>query len=210
MHILILTENKALKNLLHCVFLQLNCFCKTVCSFCDLFIEIKNKVPDCIIFDKEFFPGSYTREDLISYIKTGIFFEKFDFLIFLYEEYNAAWFKEPVFQSSLCTRELKEAVLKILESAVKEIGAAEQIPEEFRPVEKKLYTLLKNRAEEELSLEEMCTELWGKQTDGNTKTLYTYIYRIKHILEKNTSAHEMLVKAKKGRYKLTLEAYSEP
>lgn len=205
MHILILTENNTLKNLLQRIFLQSDCFCKTVRSFCDLFIQIKNKVPDCIILDKGFFPGSYTREDLISYIKTGIFFKKFGFLIFLYEENNTAWFTEPVFQNSQCTGEFKKAVLKILESAVKKIGTSEQIPKEFRPAEKKLYTLLKKRAEEELSLEEMCTELWGARTDGHTKTLYTYIYRIKHILEKHSSGTEILIKAQKGRYKLTFK-----
>lgn len=209
MHILILTANKVIKNLLYYVFLQSGCFCKTVDSLSCLFREIKNQVPRCIILDKDFFPSSYTRQEIRFYLRTGTL-EKFDFLIFLYEKEKADSFKTPLFQSASCTLQTREEVQTLLNSAIKKISLIGQIPQGFRPVEKKLYTLLKNRAEEELSLEEMCRELWGKQTDGNTKTLYTYIYRIKHILKKNTSAHEMLVKAKKGRYKLTLEAYSEP
>ena len=208
MHILILTANKVIKNLLHYVFLQSGCYCKTVDSLSCLFREIKNQVPQCIILDKDFFPPSYTRQEIRSCLHGSIFLEKFDFLIFLYDKPNAASFKTPLFKSASCTLQTGDAVKTILNNAVKKINAIDKDPQGFTPVEKKLYTLLKKRAEEELSLEEMCKELWGRQTDGNTKTLYTYIYKIKHILEKNESCCEMLVKAKKGRYKLTLEAYS--
>ncbi|WP_428768825.1 helix-turn-helix domain-containing protein [Treponema sp. HNW] len=203
MYILILTENKGLNNLLHCVFLQSGCFCKTVRSLSGLFTEIRNRIPECIILDKNFFPDSYTRRELTSCIQTVGLFEKLDSLIFLYDEKDARCFRTPIFQSPFCTRQTQERIVKTLHSAVKKIGSIAQIPEGFRPVEKKLYSLLKKRAEEELSLEEMCKELWGERTDGNTKTLYTYIYRIKHILEENVSRPEALIKAKKGCYKLT-------
>lgn len=207
MHILILTTSKVLKNLLQYALLEADCFCKTVCSLGDLFIEIRKQVPDCIILDKDFFPASYTGQELKTYICTGIFFEKFNFPIFLYEKHTSGCFKTPIFKSSFYKNNIPEALTKALQKAVQKLENTMQIPEGFRPVEKKLYTLLKNRVEEELSLEEMCRELWGEQTDGNTKTLYTYIYRIKHILEENVSSPEILVKAKKGCYKLTLFPY---
>lgn len=207
MHILILTASKVLKNLLHYAFGEGDCFCKTVCSLSDVFIEIRKQVPDCIILDKDFFPGSYTVRELREYIYTDIFFKKFNFPIFLYEKHTSDCFKTPIFQSSFYKNDIPEALTKALQRAVQNLETSMRIPDGFRPVEKKLYTLLKNRAEEELSLEEMCRELWGEQTNGNTKTLYTYIYRIKHILEENVSSPETLIKAKKGCYKLTLFPY---
>ena len=151
MHILILTANKVIKNLLHYVFLQSGCYCKTVDSLSCLFREIKNQVPHCIILDKDFFPFSYTPQELRCYLRSSIFLEKFDFLIFLYDKLNADSFKIPLFKSTSCTVQTENAVKTILNNVIKKIDAIDKDPQGFTPVEKKLYTLLKNRAEEELS-----------------------------------------------------------
>ncbi len=75
----------------------------------------------------------------------------------------------------------------------------------LRPIEKKLYTFLKTKKGTSASLTEMSNYLWGTSNNSHTKTLYTYIYRIKQILQNTEHQVEWIVKEKKGCYAIFSE-----
>lgn len=75
---------------------------------------------------------------------------------------------------------------------------------QFRPAEKKLYSLLKATENQCISLEQMSHVLWGCSNIAHKKTLYSYIHRMKHILENTEYPLEWLIKDKKGCYKLAI------
>ncbi len=74
----------------------------------------------------------------------------------------------------------------------------------FRPCERKIYQLLKNTKHESISLEYMSEVLWGSCSIAHKKTLYSYICRIKQILNENRDIEEWLIKEKKGYYKISI------
>ena len=202
MYVLILTANSGLKSLLQYVLSKENCASKTTRNVTDLLTAIRYRVPDCIILDRDFFPPSDTEGELENYICTSPFFIKFDFLMFLYEKDKPETLLNPIFQGKFCDEQSKERIHTMMKSLIPKITYLQQTPPQFRPIEKKLYNLLKDRAEKALTLEDMSYTLWGTRTAEHKKTLYTYIHRIKHILRESEDRPEMLVKAKKGCYKL--------
>ena len=165
-------------------------------------------MPAAIVLDKDFFsfaPGD-SQASIETYIRAILFFDKFDFTVFLYDKGNLHNLCRSVFQGIYCNRAVKSAAQRLLYTAAQKLKRLKEIPKDFRPAEKKLYSLLKHRAEEDLSLREMSFALWGTHTDAHTKTLYSYIHRINRVLGKNGSRPESLKKTKKGCYKLTLES----
>ena len=165
-------------------------------------------MPAAIVLDKDFFsfaPGD-SQASIETYIRAILFFDKFDFTVFLYDKGNLRNLCRSVFQGIYCNRAVKSAAQRLLYTAAQKLERLKEIPKDFRPAEKKLYSLLKHRAEEDLSLREMSFALWGTHTDAHIKTLYSYIHRINRVLGKNGSRPESLKKTKKGCYKLTLES----
>ncbi|MGI5174036.1 winged helix-turn-helix domain-containing protein [Treponema sp. OMZ 840] len=206
LYFLLLCKKNGLKGLLRYALSYENCTCKTVWNLSALFKEIRCKVPDCIILDRDFFIFADKNTQIEPYIRASIFFDKFDFMIFLYDAQNIHKLSIPVFQNKQCSCETKKKIETILKNAANKIELLKNPPEEFRPAEKKLYSLLKRKAEQALSLEEMSFALWGIHTDAHTKTLYTYIHRINCILQQAAHRPESLIKVKKGYYKLTFES----
>ncbi len=101
---------------------------------------------------------------------------------------------------------LKPEVLIVFENVLKRIEKFNKISADMlRPAEKKLYTLLKNNNQRPISLEEMCLFLWGTSSEGHTKTVYSYIHRIKKILDENADHLEWVQKEKKGFYKIQIK-----
>ncbi|MFI3257942.1 MAG: helix-turn-helix domain-containing protein [Spirochaetales bacterium] len=98
------------------------------------------------------------------------------------------------------------ALLKHAEDSMQTISKIHH--KALRPAEKKLYLLLKNKNYQAVSLDQMEYLLWGSVTGNHDKTLYTYIHRIKHILRDNEDSPELLIKEKKGYYKLTFRKNS--
>ena len=208
MHFLILTGNEKTQNLLRYALSGENCTYKAVRNLSDLFTEIRLRMPAAIVLDKDFFsfaPGD-SQASIETYIRAILFFDKFDFTVFLYDKGNLRNLSRSVFQGIYCNRAVKSAAQRLLYTAAQKLERLKEIPKDFRPAEKKLYSLLKHRAEEDLSLREMSFALWGAHTDAHTKTLYSYIHRINRVLGKNGSRPESLKKTKKGCYKLTLES----
>ena len=208
MHFLILTGNEETQNLLRYALSGENCTYKAVWNLSDLFTEIRLRMPAAIVLDKDFFsfaPGD-SQASIETYIRAILFFDKFDFTVFLYDKGNLHNLCRSVFQGIYCNRAVKSAAQRLLYTAAQKLKRLKEIPKDFRPAEKKLYSLLKHRAEEDLSLREMSFALWGTHTDAHTKTLYSYIHRINRVLGKNGSRPESLKKTKKGCYKLTLES----
>ena len=208
MHFLILTGNEETQNLLRYALSGENCTYKAVRNLSDLFTEIRLRMPAAFVLDKDFF--SFAQGDspasIETYIRAILFFDKFDFTVFLYDKGNLHNLCRSVFQGIYCNRAVKSAAQRLLYTAAQKLKRLKEIPKDFRPAEKKLYSLLKHRAEEDLSLREMSFALWGTHTDAHTKTLYSYIHRINRVLGKNGSRPESLKKTKKGCYKLTLES----
>lgn len=208
MHFLILTGSEETQNLLRYALSGENCTYKAVRNLSDLFTEIRLRMPAAIVLDKDFFsfaPGD-SQASIETYIRAILFFDKFDFTVFLYDKGNLHNLCRSVFQGIYCNRAVKSAAQRLLYTAAQKLKRLKEIPKDFRPAEKKLYSLLKHRAEEDLSLREMSFALWGTHTDAHTKTLYSYIHRINRVLGKNGSRPESLKKTKKGCYKLTLES----
>ncbi|EPF31097.1 hypothetical protein HMPREF9194_01431 [Treponema maltophilum ATCC 51939] len=208
MHFLILTGNEETQNLLRYALSGENCTYKAVRNLSDLFTEIRLRMPAAIVLDKDFFsfaPGD-SQASIETYIRAILFFDKFDFTVFLYDKGNLHNLCRSVFQGIYCNRAVKSAAQRLLYTAAQKLERLKEIPKDFRPAEKKLYSLLKHRAEEDLSLREMSFALWGTHTDAHIKTLYSYIHRINRVLGKNGSRPESLKKTKKGCYKLTLES----
>lgn len=208
MHFLILTGNEETQNLLRYALSGENCTYKAVRNLSNLFTEIRLRMPAAIVLDKDFFsfaPGD-SQASIETYIRAILFFDKFDFTVFLYDKGNLHNLCRSVFQGIYCNRAVKSAAQRLLYTAAQKLERLKEIPKDFRPAEKKLYSLLKHRAEEDLSLREMSFALWGTHTDAHTKTLYSYIHRINRVLGKNGSRPESLKKTKKGCYKLTLES----
>lgn len=208
MHFLILTGNEETQNLLRYALSGENCTYKAVRNLSNLFTEIRLRMPAAIVLDKDFFsfaPGD-SQASIETYIRAILFFDKFDFTVFLYDKGNLRNLCRSVFQGIYCNRAVKSAAQRLLYTAAQKLERLKEIPKDFRPAEKKLYSLLKHRAEEDLSLREMSVALWGTHTDAHTKTLYSYIHRINRVLGKNGSRPESLKKTKKGCYKLTLES----
>lgn len=208
MHFLILTGNEETQNLLRYALSGENCTYKAVRNLSDLFTEIRLRMPAAIVLDKDFFsfaPGG-SQASIETYIRAILFFDKFDFTVFLYDKGNLHNLCRSVFQGIYCNRAVKSAAQRLLYTAAQKLERLKEIPKDFRPAEKKLYSLVKHRAEEDLSLREMSFALWGTHTDAHIKTLYSYIHRINRVLGKNGSRPESLKKTKKGCYKLTLES----
>ncbi len=96
-------------------------------------------------------------------------------------------------------------IIKLLERVSLKIKSHKNLHEElFRPSERKVYKLLKNTEQESISLDHMSESLWGYSSVSHKKTLYSYIYRIKQILNSNRELEECLIKDKKGYYKISI------
>lgn len=208
MHFLILSGNDETQHLLRYALCSEKCTYKAVGNLTDLFIEIRLRMPAAIVLDKDFFSFSpdTSQAHIETYIRAAFFFDKFDFTVFLYDKGNLPNLCRPVFHGIFCNATAKNGAQRLLHAAAKKLEDLKEMPKEFRPAEKKLYSFLKHRAEEDLSLREMSVALWGAHTDAHTKTLYSYIHRINRVLGKNGSRPESLKKTKKGCYKLTFES----
>ena len=208
MHFLILSGNDETQHLLRYALCSENCTYKAVENLTDLFVEIRLRMPAAIVLDKDFFSFSPddSRAHIETYIRATLFFDKFDFTVFLYDKGNLQNLWQPIFQGVFCNIAVKSGAQRLLHAAAKKLEGLKEIPKEFRPAEKKLYSFLKHRAEEDLSLREMSVALWGAHTDAHTKTLYSYIHRINRALGKSGSRPESLKKTKKGCYKLTFDS----
>ena len=207
MHFLILSGNDETQNLLRYALCSEDCTYKAARNLTELFVEIRLRMPAVIILDKDYFSFApdASQARIETYIRATLFFDKFDFTAFLYDKNSLQSLRRPVFQGIFCDTAVKSAAQRLLHIAVQKLECLKEMPKDFRPAEKKLYSLLKHRAEEDLSLREMSFALWGAHTDAHTKTLYSYIHRINRVLGKNGSRPESLKKTKKGCYKLTLE-----
>ena len=208
MHFLILSGNDETQHLLRYALCSEKGTYKAVGNLTDLFIEIRLRMPAAIVLDKDFFSFSpdASQAHIETYIRAALFFDKFDFTVFLYDKGNLPNLCRPVFHGIFCNATAKNGAQRLLHAAAKKLEDLKEMPKEFRPAEKKLYSFLKHRAEEDLSLREMSVALWGAHTDAHTKTLYSYIHRINRVLGKNGSRPESLKKTKKGCYKLTFES----
>lgn len=203
-YVLILHKEGGNTELLQHALIREGCTQKVVFDFISLFTEIRLKLPDCIIIYRSFFPSSSTTEQIKRCLDMFIPIHWFEFSIFLYDTNNTNTALSEILCSMRCTEEKKEQTQRLLDGAMRTIRQLQCLPQQFRSAEKKLYTILMEKSAA-LSLKEMCCALWGTYTSAHTKTLYTYIHRIKHLLQEDKSRPEALVKIKKGCYKLTFD-----
>ena len=174
--------------------------CKIASDFCELGRYARNFVLEFLFIDKDYF-NYPTSEDFLRGclgLLNGhipiIYIDKNNFTQSISIEDNEG------------IKNLKPEVKEIFENVIKRIAEYDSVRKVMlRPAEKKLYTLLKNNNEKAISLEEMCLYLWGCSNEGHTKTIYSYINRIKKILDDSVCAIESLQKEKKGFYKIQIK-----
>lgn len=201
-YVLILHKEGGNTELLQYALTREGCTQKAVFDFISLLTEIRLKLPDCIVIYRSFFPASSTTEQITRCLDMFIPIHWFEFSILLYDVNNDKAPLSEILCSELCTEEKKEQTRRLLNSAMHTIHRLQCLPQQFRAAEKKLYAILME-TNAALSLKEMSYALWGTCTSAHIKTLYTYIHRIKHLLQEDQSRPEVLVKIKKGCYKLT-------
>ncbi len=179
---------------------NLQCKCFVVNDLCSLEREARNNIFDFLLVDKQFL---FDNEKVFILTESlGILNENIPIIFFDVENFKAYFASNT---QNISQQSLYEITL-LLENVQKNMHTYQNTSNTLlRPVEKRLYDLLKNTKEKSLSLEEMSLFLWGYTSSAHTKTLYSYIHRIKQILAENNQNIEWLVKEKKGCYKISSE-----
>lgn len=214
MYTLILSRHSEQTALIQNLLRKENCKHKVASVLSGLEREIRIEFPDFLLVDQNYFSHeqanmSGTKDqcplkyhsyftDIISPLNTcfPIFFfdsKQNGFIQYYVSEYQKS-ILPPNTEITLLLAKIKDNINTFIQSS----------QNQFRPAEKKLYLLLKAKNNQAMSLVQMAESLWGCSTSAHIKTLYSYIHRIKHILEKNEYSPERLIKEKKGYYKLAI------
>ena len=145
MHFLILSGNEKTQNLLRYALCGEDCTYKAVGNLTDLFVEIRLRMPAAIVLDKDFFSFSpdASQTHIETYIRATLFFDKFDFAVFLYDKGNLQNLCRPVFQGIFCNRAVKSGAQRLLHIAAKKIGTLERNAERIPPCGKKAVQFFK-------------------------------------------------------------------
>ncbi len=176
---------------------QEQCECSILLDLCMLEKDARCRVLDCLLVDKDYMNNN--ENDNLLRLCLGVLNNKIPIVYF-----DTQYFK-PAYKPKDNARDTKISALeKVFDSCQKKVDSFHEIfDKQLRPSEKKLYNLLKKSNDESISLEEMSIFLWGNSNKAHTNTLYSYIHRIKHILQEGNQNIEWLIKEKKGYYKIS-------
>lgn len=174
----------------------------------DIDISVHKKIPDVFLIDLLFF--SYSLEEIEATLQIPTMWAElfcyldFSFPVFVFN-IKKNIFKEIVpYQKQPCNPVVLHEIYDKLIAINKKIQISQQnIIKNFHPAERRIYHLLKNEELTPVSLEQMANALWGTTTTAHKKTLYTYIHRIKNIINEDENSTEWIIKEKKGFYQLT-------
>lgn len=191
-----------------------NCRHKVVSALSTLEREIRMGFPDFILIDSKYFVDEQKNRTTVnteyqlkyqSYFTDIIFPVNIYFPVFMFDINRIEFTQYHMSEYQKSISPPRDDITRLLTQVKRDINISTQSSQnQFRPAEKKLYLLLKDNYNQAISLTQMSESLWGCSTDAHTKTLYSYIHRIKHILEENEYSPEWLVKEKKGYYKLAI------
>ncbi len=185
-------ETTTIQSILH----SQGCECSTIINLCELEKESRNNVWSFLLLDKDYLQNKNDVRLLQNCL--GMLNCKIPIIYFSISDFTPRLANEKI--------KLDEKILYMLDYTQKKLNTMKTTyDEQLRPAEKKLYSLLKTAKDTPISLEDMSLYLWGVSSSAHTKTLYSYIHRIKQILGENNDNIERIIKEKKGCYKISCD-----
>ncbi len=201
MNSLILTRCSQDVALIKNVFRKEGCDCKVAMDLCQVERFGRNFVLEFLLVDNNFFNNDHNDDFLRMCL--GILNNHIPILYF-----DTDNFEKSIYLENDNLRCMDSTIQDLFSKSVVRIDHFKSIAQKMlRPAEKKIYTLLKTNHQKAVSLDEMCIYLWGNSNSAHVKTLYSYIHRIKKILDDNTNNFEWLEKEKKGFYKIVTKTF---